>query len=371
MKKTVILGTLSCLAGASFAQPANVTIYGLLDIGVESVSNVGAAGNTLNRMPTSTNSMPSRLGFRGREDLGNGLSAFFTLEQGIIGKTGTLSQGGRTFGRQAFVGLSGPFGSVALGRQYTMTFWSGTSADIHGGGIYGTGSLDSYLPNARADNALSWRRKFGNLDLGATYSFGRDAVNAGPSPAGTNCPGESVDSKACREWSVMAKYDTPQWGAAIANDRIYGRTLSGPGDAIFGGLNSSDKSDNRLILNGWFKVGEAKIGGGLIRRANDGSTTRPDSNLFHVGASMPLSSALTLSGQVVTLRFKATSDATATVSAARLTYALSKRTAVYGQIGHISNGVLSSVAVSGGSPGSNPAVGASQTGINVGLRTTF
>lgn len=372
MKKSIVFGTLTCLAGAAFAQPSNVAIYGILDIGVESVSNVGASGDTLNRMTTSTNIAPSRLGFRGREDLGNGLSAFFTLEQGIVGATGALGQGGRAFGRQALVGLSGPFGTVSLGRQYTMTFWSGLSADIHGGGIYGTGSLDSYLPNARADNSLSWKKKFGNLDLGATYSFGRDTVaGAPPNPAATNCPQQAADSKACREWSVMAKYDTPKWGAAIANDRLNGRALTGAGDAVFGGLNSSSKSDNRLIVNGWFKVGEVKVGGGLIHRKNDGSATRPDSDLYHVGATMPISAGLTLSGQVVSLRYKSASDANATVSSMRLTYDLSKRTAVYGQIGRISNGSGSAVALSGGSPGSNPALGKSQTGINMGLRTTF
>lgn len=371
MKKTILLSALSCITGFASAQAAGVTIYGLLDAGVESVNNVGAARKTLNRMPTSTNTAPSRLGFRGTEDLGNGLSAFFTLEQGIVVGTGTLGQGGRAFGRQSLVGLSGPFGSVALGRQYTMTFWSGVNADIHGGGIYGTGSLDSYLPNARADNAVSWRKKFGGLDLGASYSFGRDAINAGPSPAGTNCPDQPNDSKACRSYSVMAKYDTPQWGVALANDRMYGRALTGPTDAVFGGLNSSSKSDNRLILNGWFMAGATRIGGGMIHRKNDGSATRPESHLWHVGASTPMSDALTLSGQVVTLRYKDASAANATVSSLRLTYGLSKRSSVFGQIGHINNGSLSSLALSGGSPGSNPVAGESQTGINIGLRTAF
>ena len=111
------------------------------------------------------------------------------------------NQGGRLFGRQAYVGLKSGLGTVSVGRIYTMTFWSGTSADIHGGGIYGTGSLDSYLPNARVDNALGWMFNQSGWTLGATYSLGRDAVNAGPSPAGTNCAGESgADSRACRQW---------------------------------------------------------------------------------------------------------------------------------------------------------------------------
>jgi predicted porin len=360
-------------SGATLAQGASVSIYGLVDVGVEHVTNVGAAGKALNRMPSATNTAPSRLGFRGTEDLGNGLTAFFTLEQGIVPSTGALGQGGRGFGRQALVGVSGPFGSIALGRQYTMTFWSGLNADIHGGGIYGTGSLDSYLPNARADNALSWRHTLASgLTLGATYSLGRDVVNAGPSPAGTNCPGQSsIDSKACREWSVMVKYDTPNWGVALANDRFHGRSVGEAPDTVFGGLDSSDKIDNRFVVNGWSKLGNVKLGGGLIRRSNDGSSTHPDSDLWHMGASMPVSSSLTLSAQAVTLRYKNASNFNATVYSLRATHELSKRSAVYGQIGHIKNGASSAVALSGGSPGSTPAVGSSQAGLNVGVRVSF
>ena len=59
-----------------------------------------------------------------------GMRAFFALEQGIVMSTGALSQGGRSFGRQALVGISSPtLGAISLGRQYTMTFWSGVSSD--------------------------------------------------------------------------------------------------------------------------------------------------------------------------------------------------------------------------------------------------
>ncbi len=61
----------------------------------------------------------SRWGLRGSEDLGGGLKAIFTLENGFGINDGTLKQGGRLFGRQAFVGLSSDqFGAVTLGRQY-------------------------------------------------------------------------------------------------------------------------------------------------------------------------------------------------------------------------------------------------------------
>ncbi len=365
---------LACSQAALAQGASSVEIYGLVDVGIEHVTGVGAGGDSLQRMTTSSNTAPSRLGFRGSEDLGGGMKAFFTLEQGIVMSTGGLGQGGRAFGRQALVGISGPtMGSLSLGRQYTMAFWSGLSADILGGGIYGTGSLDSYLPNARADSAVAWRKNFGNgFQVGATYSFGRDSVNAGPSPAGTNCPGQtSSDGKACREWSLMAKYDTNTWGTALAYDRLHGRSVGAAPDAVFGGLNSSDKTDSRLVLNGWTKVGDVKLGGGLIRRDNEGSATRPDSDMWHLGASMPVSPAVTVSGQVVALRYKNASDYNATLMALRATYAFSKRTNVFAQIGHIKNNKASAVALSGGSPGSNPVAGASQTGVNIGMQTAF
>src|SRR5256885_10380239 len=78
-----------------------------------------------------------------------------------------------------------------MGRQNSMLFWSLLDSDIIGPAVFAMGSLDAYIPNSRADNMLAWRGNFGGLALGAGYSFGRDAVNAGPSPAGTNCPGES------------------------------------------------------------------------------------------------------------------------------------------------------------------------------------
>jgi predicted porin len=69
-------------ASASHAQ-SNVTIYGLLDAGVEHLNNVGSSGSHLTRMPTLTGTVPSRIGFRGTEDLGGGMRAVFTLEEGF------------------------------------------------------------------------------------------------------------------------------------------------------------------------------------------------------------------------------------------------------------------------------------------------
>jgi predicted porin len=289
----------------------------------------------------------------------------FTLEAGFAPDSGVFNQGGRAFGRQALVGIGGDWGTVTLGRQYTMLFWSILDADILGPNIYGSGSLDSYIPNARADNSIAYRGTFGGLTAGATYSLGRDVANAGPSPAGTNCPGESAtDKRACREWSILAKYDTPSWGAALAVDEIRG----GPG--AFAGLTSSSMKDTRTSLNGYGKFGELKIGAGLVRRDNGASPVTPKSNLWYVGAMYPVSPLFVLDGEVFRLNVKNSANK-ATLVAVRGTYNLSKRTAVYATVGHISNAGTLALSASSGAAGSNPSAGGSQTAVATGIRHSF
>lgn len=365
VKRISTASALAALALAGSAQAQNVTLYGVLDSGIERLSASGGAGSVV-RVPNLTASVPSRWGLRGSEDLGGGMKAVFTIESGFGVDNGTQGQGGRGFGRQAFVGLESGWGTVTFGRQYTMTFWSLLDADILGPNIYGSASLDSYIPNARADNAIGYRGKFGGLTLGATYSLGRDSVNAGPSPVGTNCAGESLtDKSACREWSAMAKYDTATWGGALAYDEIKG------GAGAFGGLTSSALKDTRLSLNGWVKVGDTKIGGGLLRRNNDGAPTNPKSDILYLGAAYPITQQFVLDGEVLRLHYK-TSGENATILAARGTYNFSKRSAAYVTAGRIGNSGNLAVSVSGGQvPAAAPVAGGSQLGLMVGVRHYF
>lgn len=370
--KIASLVTVTGLVVAGAVQAQSVTIYGMMDVGIESVSNVGGVG-TLTRMPSNTGILPSRLGFRGKEDLGGGLSTIFTLEMGLAPDTGASGQGGRLFGRQSTVGFSGDWGAVTVGRQWTMLFWSVLDSDIVGPAVYGLGSLDNYIPNSRVDNSIAYKGKFGNVTLGATYSLGRDTVNAGPSPAGTNCAGEDgADAQACREWSSMVKYDTASWGAALGYDTLNGRTPASSSDTLLpAGLTSSGKSDSRLMVNGYVKLSDLKLAAGVIRRHNDGSTIRPKSDLWYVGASYPLSPVLTLDGTYAKLSYKDVSNYDSSLIAVRTLYKLSKRTTLYAQLGRVDNESLVNVSVSGGAAGSNPALGASQTGVMLGVNHTF
>ncbi|HSW03819.1 porin [Aquabacterium sp.] len=364
--RAIPAAALACLAGSASAQ--QYTLYGLVDAAVERIDHVGANAGSLTRMPSTTGSFPSRWGLRGSEDLGDGLKAVFTLEAGFGPDTGVSGQGGRMFGRQAFVGLSGGWGTVSAGRHYTMLFWSLLEADVIGPMVFAIGSLDSYVPNTRVDNALSYRGKFGDLSAGATFSFGRDSANPAPNnPAGTNCGGElATDSKACREWSVLLKYDQPSWGVAAAIDTLKG----GAGSWAVAGLTSSTLSDRRTTVNGYAKLGSVKLAGGVIQRDNDGSATTPRSDLVFFGATLPVGELFSLDAQVAQLKFKHSPNK-ASLAVLRGNYALSKRTALYAAVGHIDNEGSLAMSVSGGAPGSNPAPGVGQTGIVTGLRHSF
>jgi predicted porin len=361
MKRT--LASLALLGAAVGAQAQSVTIYGIVDAAVEHLTNVN--GGSYTRMPGLTGSVPSRLGFRGVEDLGGGLKAVFTLEEGFGIDNGSLNQGGRAFGRQAWVGLSGNWGTLGLGRQYSMLFWSQTESDILGPHLFGSGSLDNYLPNARVDNAISYRGTFSGFTVGATYSPGRDSINAGPSPSGTNCPGESgTDKQACREWSVLAKYDASNWGVALAVDEIRG------GAGAFAGLTSSSMTDRRSTLDGWARFGALKLGAGLIARDNEASVATPRSNLWYLGAAYNVTPQFVLDGELFRLDFKDSANG-AKLFALRGTYALSKRTAVYATAGRINNDGTTALSVSNGAAGGAPPAGGGQTGIAAGLRHSF
>src|SRR5476649_216248 len=120
MKKSLItIAVLGAMSSAALAQ-SNVTIYGLLDAAV--VSERGGATGSVTKL-TGGVASASRLGFKGTEDLGGGLSALFVLEEGVLIDTGAQDSTGQAFNRQSYVGLSSKTaGTITLGRQYTMLY---------------------------------------------------------------------------------------------------------------------------------------------------------------------------------------------------------------------------------------------------------
>ncbi|WP_034300493.1 porin [Herbaspirillum sp. RV1423] len=365
MKKSlsaaVCTGLFLGAASAAAVAQSSVTIYGIIDTGVEYLNHTNAAGQGKLRTLPLTGLLPSRIGFRGTEELGGGLRAFFNLESGFVPTTGGMGQGNRLFGRQSNVGLADSvWGTVTLGRQYNMTAISMINADIMGPANHGLSNMDSYLPNTRSDNALGYMNKIGNTTVGATYSFGRDTSTAG-GPAATSCAGETAgDFQACKQWTALVKYDTATWGVATAYDTLRG----GPGAGNL--LTSSNYKDNRASFNGWFKVGDLKLGGGLIARHLQRAVDI-NYNLWYLGASYPLSPALQIEGQVAHLDTRNSPD-DSTLGTARAIYYLSKRTSLYASYAYIKNRGNAAIAVSSGS---TVGAGQNQSSVMAGIRHTF
>jgi predicted porin len=151
MNKSIIgLALLAAWSTGAMAQ-SGVSIYGIVDAGLVRESG-GAEGSTTNIGGGVASG--SRLGFKGKEDLGGGLSAVFQLEAGFGSDTGASGQGGTLFGRQAFVGLSGKFGALTLGRQYTPYYK--TLRDI--GDPFGAVSMAG-----RSGNLFATNTRFNNM----------------------------------------------------------------------------------------------------------------------------------------------------------------------------------------------------------------
>lgn len=190
---------------------STVSIYGVLDIGLTRVDNVDGHGIT--RMDDGV-SQGSRIGFRGREDLGGGLAALFGLEMGLATDTGTLRQGGAGFGRGAFVGLADQkLGQITAGRQVDqminalLRFHPSFLSGIYG---FAPGDADR-VAGAWFDNQIT----YSSPDFsGFKFSLQRAMAEGG---ANTTAPGGA--------WSAGATYGNGPFNLGFATTSIKDSTL--------------------------------------------------------------------------------------------------------------------------------------------------
>ncbi|NIE68279.1 porin [Burkholderia sp. Ax-1719] len=357
MKRTLVAATLAVASAMAWGQ-SSVTLYGIVDTGIEYYNNAAKGGSFVG-MPTLTGEVPSRFGLKGEEDLGGGYKTFFVLESGFAPGSGTLNYGGRLFGRQANVGVSSTFGTLTLGRQMNMSMYALFNADVIGPSIHSMASFDSYLPNARSDNAVGYMGKFHGVTLGGTYSFGRDA--AGPAgPSATNCAGQLPgDAVACRQYTMMLAYDNAWGGAAASYDVMYG----GPGASA--PLVSSADVDKRTIVDAYVKYGPAKLGGGWIRR-NTSAAEHAQSDIFFLGATWYVVPTFSLDAQ--TVRYILREHSNSTLLIARANYFISKRTTLYASLGYMMNSAQAANAVAAAG---TVTTGANQLGAMMGIQQRF
>ena len=183
-----------------------MTIYGVADAAV----GFGGHGDNDFSGVVSGVLSGSRIGFRGTEDLGNGLKAVFVLEQGFDIGNGVASPqveavegstaGNGTdsvFSRQAYVGLGGSFGTVSLGRQYAPGYFFNYDAVLGAAvspqSILSNNAKLTITPNsaARWNNSVAYTGSFSGLTARAIYSM--NAVETDPNPNDDDAYGLSLD----------------------------------------------------------------------------------------------------------------------------------------------------------------------------------
>jgi len=180
MKKTLIVAALSGVFATAAHAQSSVTLYGLIDAGLTYTNNQNGSHNY---KMTSGSVNGSRWGLRGAEDLGGGLKAIFTLENGFNIANGQLGQQGREFGRQAFVGLSSnQYGAVTLGRQYdSVVDYLGPLAltgTQYGGTQFAHPFDNDNLDNSfRINNSVKYQSaNYAGFKFGAQYGFSNQAA---------------------------------------------------------------------------------------------------------------------------------------------------------------------------------------------------
>ncbi len=217
MKKTLLaLATLAATAG--FAQAANVTLYGAADMALTyNYSQVKADGAKTSEQSyglSSGNFGASKFGLKGVEELGNGYSVGFKLENGFDADTGKLGQDGRLFGREATLTVYTPFGNVSAGRMGALSSGAGTYdifqayGDVFDGGVGDIGA-GYWNGTGRYDNMLAYvTPDLSGLKLYAQYGFQNDGTEKD----------SARDNN--RYWGVGATFDHGPLGLVAVVDSV-------------------------------------------------------------------------------------------------------------------------------------------------------
>ena len=310
---------------------SSVTIFGIVDVGI--AHERGGSAGSVTRMGSGILS-GSRLGFKGTEDLGGGLSAKFHIEQGILADTGASDQGGLAFGRQSWVGLSGNFGSVTLGRQWNTHFLALDAVDPFDYSLAGAANNIISGP-FRTNNAIKYESpKVGGFSGEVSYGFGEIAGN----------------NRANRTIALSASYMNGPIMVILAHNRA-----EDPSPAF-------DNPVKNTALAGSYDFGPAKLG--LIYNVNKNNATI-DNNDMLVGVTVPFG-ASTFLASYIRKNDKTVANLDANQIAIGYIYALSKRTSFYSSYARISNKNGAKFTV-----GDSTESGSGDKAFNVGIRHTF
>ena len=324
-KKLIALAVAGLASAGAFAQ-SNVTVYGVADMYVGSFKTDNMERSTqVNSGGLST----SRIGFKGVEDLGNGLKALFTMEYALSLDSDESATGNGTGigkARQGFVGLTGGFGTAVAGRLQTAGYdWQaktdvlhGTAIDplnaVQGGSINAPGFLigsGSGAIAARANNAVAYiSPSFGGVTVALNRAY--VAEESGAKDAETNAIANLIS----------VSYD---------NGPLYVGGVYANLDGKAGGPTVADRTDWALGAGYDFKVVKVTAG---FQKSKDKQISDDSNTAWSLGAAVPVSAAGTIHASFAksTLKNNAAGDTDEVgIKSWTLAYThgLSKRTTAY------------------------------------------
>jgi predicted porin len=360
MNKSVIAAAvLACCAAGASAQ-TSVNIYGIMDAAF--VGERGGAAGSLNKI-TSGAASASRIGFRGTEDLGNGVSALFTLETGVRIDTGELDAANTLFNRQAFVGLKSGAGMLTIGRQYTP--WHNALAQVadpFGTGYAGTSKnlFPDSGANVRTSNTVIYA-------IPATMGFTGDLAYSLGEQAGS--------SKAGRQVGASVGYANGPLNVRLAYNHKNGDVAAAPGVPA---VTRGSGRNTLLAANYDFKVVKAYFAYGVDKGFNAaplGNANNPyggvrptastDGNEILVGLSAPVGSGTVLAS-VMRKDDRTSFNQDARSWGVGYLHPLSKRTNLYAAYGAIDNRNGAGYTVA-----NNSESGTGDRAYNLGVRHSF
>ena len=328
MRKSLLALALTVAFPAAFAQMApnnTIELYGIVDIGGEFIDNgtwtnvLGQKGDVTVNKITSGISTGSRWGIRGREDLGGGYAAIFTLESRFELDTGQVSNNGASFfcstaavpgvstpvtscpgvtltsplppavaptvlggnnavnaallnavstvnspqalfDRQAYAGVITPYGAILAGRQYTPGYEAFVKFNSFYDSFAGNPGQIATI-NLRANNAVQYRAELKGFTFAAMYGFGgAEGIAGGRNERVTVSNGDDF-------WGVELQYNSPNFGVAGAYQQNRTVTYSKPTE--------NQKGLETYGLGAYFGFGSLKFYGQYMHSQNDNPVLSP------------------------------------------------------------------------------------------------
>ncbi len=323
-KKLIALAIAGLVSAPVFAQ-SNVTIYGVAD----AYMGFGSHGDNDMAAVNSGGLSGSRLGFRGTEDLGNGLKAVFTFEQGYKVDDGT---GLGDNSRQSFVGLAGAFGAVTLGRQYApgydFQYDALQSSPVLSPQAILSGEVGSSIDasnGARWNNSVAYNGMFSGLKVRAIYSMaaGEDTVGAS---AGT----VTATPPYAGNWADPSDDDAMGLGLEYANGPL---KVGAVYQVLQTASNHALRDDQtEWLLGGSYNFGVATLALSYQDAESLGKVKNQDAKLWQVGVLVPVGAAGNVHlayGEVKADNVIGSDSAKSKSYTLAYTHALSKRTTAY------------------------------------------